>query len=79
MGQLRRPPGEGAPPAQGPRSGPGRISAKASRPDHLRGVRGSPGNSYTWVELQNDLTVSLLQARLIELNLPINVVVGTRG
>jgi hypothetical protein len=40
---------------------------------------GSPGNSYTWVELQNDLTVSLLQARLIELNLPINVVVGTRG
>jgi hypothetical protein len=37
---------------------------------------GSPGNSYTWVELQNDLTVSLLQARLIELNLPINVKVG---
>ena len=38
---------------------------------------GSPGNSYTWVELQNDLTVSLLQARLIELNLPINVAVGS--
>jgi hypothetical protein len=37
---------------------------------------GSPGNSYTWVELQNDLSVSLLQARLIELNLPINVAVG---
>ena len=33
---------------------------------------GSPGNSYTWVELRDDLTVSLLQwrARLIELNLP---------
>jgi hypothetical protein len=40
---------------------------------------GSPGNSYTWVELRDDLTVSLLQARLIELNLPINVAVGTRG
>jgi hypothetical protein len=39
---------------------------------------GSPGNSYTWVELKDDLTVSLLQARLIELNLPINVAVGTR-
>jgi hypothetical protein len=39
---------------------------------------GSPGNSYTWVELRDDLTVSLLQARLIELNLPINVTVGTR-
>jgi hypothetical protein len=39
---------------------------------------GSPGNSFTWVELRDDLTVSLLQARLIELNLPINVAVGTR-
>ena len=39
---------------------------------------GSPANSFTWVELRDDLTVSLLQARLIELNLPINVVVGTR-
>jgi hypothetical protein len=28
------------------------------------------------VELKDDLTVSLLQARLIELNLPINVAVG---
>ena len=34
-----------------------------------------PGNSYTWVELKDDLTVSLLQARLIELNLPIDVAV----
>ena len=39
---------------------------------------GSSGNSYTWVELRDDLTVSLLQARLIELNLPINVAVGAR-
>ena len=29
---------------------------------------GSPGNSFTWVELRDDLTVSLLQARLIELH-----------
>ena len=41
---------------------------------------GSPGNSYTWVELKDDLTVSLLQARLIELNLPIDVeVCGSLG
>jgi hypothetical protein len=33
---------------------------------------GAPGNSYTWVELKDELTVSLLQARLIELGLPIN-------
>ena len=43
----------------------------------FQGFGGGPGNSYTWVELQNDLTVSLLQARLVELNLPINVKVGT--
>jgi hypothetical protein len=36
---------------------------------------GSPGNSYTWVELKDDVTVSLLQARLIELNLSIDVAV----
>ena len=41
---------------------------------------GSPGNSYTWVELKDDLTVSLLQARLIELKLPIDVeVCGSLG
>jgi hypothetical protein len=39
---------------------------------------GSPGNSYTWVELRDNLTVSLLQARLIELNLPIKVAIGAR-
>jgi hypothetical protein len=37
---------------------------------------GAPGNSYHWVDLKDDLSVSLLQARLIELNLPINVKVG---
>ena len=39
---------------------------------------GSPGSSSTWVELHDDLTVSLLQVRLIELNLPIDVAIGTR-
>ena len=38
---------------------------------------GAPGNSYTWVELKDDLTVSLLQGRLIELDLPIQVAVGS--
>jgi hypothetical protein len=42
----------------------------------FQGFGGAPGNSYTWVELKDDLTVSLLQARLIELNLPIDVEVG---
>jgi hypothetical protein len=37
-----------------------------------------PGNCYTWVELKDDVTVSLLQARLIELNLPIDVQVCGR-
>jgi hypothetical protein len=38
---------------------------------------GGPGNSYSSAQLNDDLTVSLLQARLIELNLPIHVMVGT--
>jgi hypothetical protein len=42
----------------------------------FEGCGGAPGFSYTWVDLKDDLTVSLLQARLIELNLPINVNVG---
>ena len=42
----------------------------------FEGCGGAPGNTYTWVELKDDLTASLLQARLIELGLPINVKVG---
>jgi hypothetical protein len=42
------------------------------RCDHL-----GPGNSYSSVQLKDDQTVSLLQVRLIELNLPIKVKVGT--
>ena len=34
---------------------------------------GSPCNAYSSVQLKDDLTVSLLQARLIELNLPIKI------
>ena len=37
---------------------------------------GGPSNAYTGVHLKDNLTVSLLQARLMELNLPINVRVG---
>jgi hypothetical protein len=43
----------------------------------FEGCGGGPGNTYTWVDLKDDLTVSLLQARLIELDLPINVKVGS--
>jgi hypothetical protein len=42
----------------------------------FEGCGGGPGNTYTWVELKDDLTASLLQARLVELNLPINVKVA---
>lgn len=37
---------------------------------------GHPGSCERWVDLKDDLTVSLLQARLIERELPIKVVVG---
>ncbi|RWK11863.1 hypothetical protein [Mesorhizobium sp.] len=40
---------------------------------------GAPGNSYTWVDIKDDLSVSLLQARLIELDLPIRIAVGERA
>ena len=79
MGQLRRTPGKGVPPAQGPRFGSLRISALRQAGQIIfEEFGGSPGNSYTWVELHDDLTVSLLQAGLIELNLPIDVAIGTR-
>jgi hypothetical protein len=38
---------------------------------------GAPSFSYHWVDPRDDLTASLLQARLIELKLPINLTVGT--
>jgi hypothetical protein len=78
MGQLRRTPGQGVPPAQGPRFGSLRISARQAGQIIFEEFGGSPGNSYTWVDLHDDLTVSWLQARLIELNLPIDVAIGTR-
>ncbi len=37
---------------------------------------GHPGSSERWVDLRDDLSASLLQARLVERALPIKVVVG---
>jgi len=37
---------------------------------------GHPGDDSRWVDIEDELSVSLLQARLIELNLPIKVVVA---
>jgi len=54
------------------------VERQSLRRLHFQEFGGSPGNSYTWVELHDDLTVSLLQARLIELNLPIDIAIGTR-
>jgi hypothetical protein len=34
-----------------------------------------PGSNERWAELRDDLTVSLLQARLIELGQPIRIVI----
>jgi hypothetical protein len=52
--------------------------AKLKQAGHMHFVDGggNPCSSANWVELRDDLTVSLLQARLIELNLPIKIVVG---
>ena len=38
---------------------------------------GHPGSCERWVDLKDDLTVSILQARLIERDLPIKLVVGS--
>lgn len=37
---------------------------------------GHPGSNERWVDLKNDLSVSILQARLIERDLPIKVRAG---
>ncbi len=38
---------------------------------------GHPGSSERWVDLKDDLSVSILQARLIERDLPIELVLGS--
>ena len=38
---------------------------------------GHPGSSERWVDLKDDLSVSILQARLIERELPIKLVLGS--
>jgi hypothetical protein len=79
MGQLRRPPGQGLPPAPGPSiwvtqgQRLGRLARSSSR--NSGGLQATPTPG---LKLHDDLTVSLLQARLIELNLPIDVEIGTR-
>jgi hypothetical protein len=78
MGQLRRPPGEGHLLKDHLDLGHAGSALRQAGQIIFEEFGGSPGNSYTWVEPHDDLTVSLLQARLIEVNLAINVVVGTR-
>ena len=38
---------------------------------------GHPGSTERWVDLRDDLSASVLQARLIERDLPIRLVVGS--
>jgi hypothetical protein len=75
---LIKTPGQGLPPSQGPRFGHSGSTLRQAGQIIFQEFGGSPGNAYTWVELHDDLTVSLLQARLIERNLPISVEIGTR-
>jgi hypothetical protein len=58
----------------GPRDSPLRRAGAV----FLEEFGGGPGTGYTWVELKDDLTASLLQARLIELRLPIDLEIGLR-
>ena len=78
MGQLRRTSGKGHHLLKGLDLGHSGSALRQAGRIIFEEFGGSPGSSYTWVELHDDLTVSLLQARLIELNLPISVKIGTR-
>lgn len=53
-------------------------NAELNQAGHMHFVDGysNPMSVANWVELRDNLTVSLLQARLIELELPIKIVVG---
>jgi hypothetical protein len=51
MGQLRRTPGQGVPPAQGPRFGHSGSALRQAGQIIFEEFGGSPGNSYTWVDL----------------------------
>ncbi|MEP7172063.1 MAG: hypothetical protein ABI705_01110 [Aestuariivirga sp.] len=56
----------------GPKLGaPGRKAGSLAFEEFHR-----PGSSEKWVKANDALTVSLLQARLVELNLPIKVLMG---
>jgi hypothetical protein len=75
MGQLRRPQAKAFHLLKGLDLGHSGSALRQAGQIIFQEFGGSPGNS---VELNDDLTVSLLQARLIELNLPISVEIGTR-
>jgi hypothetical protein len=76
VGQLHRPPGEAFHLLKKLDLG---ADSKLSQAGEIifEAFGGAPGNSHAWVELKDDLTVSLLRARLIELGLPIDVKVGS--
>jgi hypothetical protein len=40
-------------------------------------MSGRAGSSERWVDLKDDLSVSVLQVRLIERDLPIKLVIGS--
>jgi hypothetical protein len=55
----------------GPKHVPGRVP-------HLEfNIGGHPGDSSFWVDAKDELSLSLLQARLIDLKIPIRIAQGT--
>jgi len=56
--------------------GPDRYSGRGPLEFH-EGGDGHPGDSSFWVDAKDQLSLSLLQARLIDLGMPIKVVEGT--
>ncbi len=57
------------------RRNPAARLATSSSPDW----GGHPGSSERWVDLKDDLSVSLFQARLVERDLPIKLVIDGAG
>ena len=53
------------------------LDAQGKKAGRIEFIEGGwhPGSSERWVELRNDLTVSLLQAEIVERKLPIKIVV----
>jgi hypothetical protein len=57
--------------------GPDRYSGRGPQLEFHEGGDGHPGDSSFWVDAKDQLSLSLLQARLIDLGMPIKVVEGT--